>query len=521
MLAQDFEHLGAAELERHGAARGTTREVAAGMGLAVVVRMPRSNPRRLLSTGIPGLDEVLGGGLREGSLYLVYGPSGSGKTIFAAQVAFARARLGERVRVVTLIAESHGKLLDHLANFEFFDETRIGREVDLLNGYEAVCEGGPKGLLELLGTLATQERPALLVLEGFATLRGLKVGDFEIARFVHELNSMLTTLRCACLIVDPASASASSPEQALVDGILEMGYVTLHGRLSREIQVHKHRAANPVLGRHVFRIADDGLRVFPRLEAAVSRRIRAAEHSAERAEFGIRHLDQMTNGGVVRGATTLLLGAPGAGKTLLGLQFLEAGLRRGERALYFGFYESPARLVAKAAGVGIALEPAIAEGRLLLLWQPALEFVLDEFADMILEAVRSRRPQRLLIDGYEGFLQTAIRSERLPIFLTALTAELRGMGLDVMLTHEVGLLESRHGSPPFMVSALVENILLLRYVEQGARLHRLLSVLKMRESNYDTSMREFSISPSGLHVAESAASAEAILEPTERRRPPA
>jgi circadian clock protein KaiC len=469
----------------------------------------RQNPRPLLPTGIPGLDEVVGGGLRAGSLYLICGCTGAGKTILAAQAAFHRASNGGRALFVTLISESHGKLLDHLGGFGFFDAGRVGREVVLLNGYEVLKSRGAAGLLELITSLVGEHRTELLVLEGFATLRGMKLGEFEIAQFVFQLNSLLTTLGCTGLLVDPAAMDASSPEQALVDGIVELGTYARNGRLARELQVHKHRAANPFLGRSMFRITDGGIVVYPRLEEAVARRPRSGRETRERALFGIEHLDAMMRGGLMRGATTLVLGAPGSGKTLLGLKYLEEGLKHGEKALYFGFYEAPDRLLGKAEGVGMDLRPGERSGALRMLWQPAVEFTFDELGHRLLAAVREQQPRRLMIDGIDAFHQCAMRRERLPLFLTALTAELRASNVDVVFTQEMALHHPQ--DPGYVVSALVENIVMLRYVEVRSQLHRMISILKMRESEYDTSIRELRISSSGMAVADTFASAESIL----------
>jgi circadian clock protein KaiC len=466
--------------------------------------MARTNPRPLFPTGVAGLDEILGGGLRAGGLYLLAGPTGSGKTILAAQIAFPIAGRNEPVLVVTLISESHGKLLDHLSGFAFFDEDVVGRHLLLLNGYESLLDKGPDGLLELLTSLASERRPKLLIIEGFATLRGLGLSDVQVAGFVHKLNALVTTLGCAALIVEPAVPGANTPEKALVDGIVELSTFARDGRVVRELQVIKLRGSNPILGRSVFKIGAEGIRAYPRLEEVVTRGAFAAPESSGVASLGVEQLDAMMQGGLKRGGTTVILGAPGSGKTLLGLKYLEAGLRVGERALYFGFYESPDRLIAKAARVGMKLD----DSRMRVEWQPPLEYVLDELGYKLLDAVQAHRPRRVLIDGIEGFQQSAIRKERVAMFLTALMVELRSLDVDVIFTEELGLLVADAHVQTYLVSALVENIILLRYVEAGSRLQRLISIRKMRESEYDTSIREFSISAQGLHVAKSLANAE-------------
>jgi len=219
----------------------------------------------------------------------------------------------------------------------------------------------------------------------------------------------------------------------------------------------------------------------------------------------------MLSGGLVAGATTLVLGAPGAGKTLLGLKFLEQGVKDGQPGLYFGFYESPERLVGKASAVGVQLGAGMQQGLLEIIWQPPLEQVLDELGYKLLKAVERTKAGRVVIDGIEAFHQTAIRKDRLPVFLTALTAELRERGVDTILVQEQPLPHQVREVPPYIISALMENIILVRYLEVRSKLHRLISILKMRESDYDNSVREFRISTAGIDVAETSGSAERLF----------
>ena len=147
----------------------------------------------------------------------------------------------------------------------------------------------------------------------------------------------------------------------------------------------------------------------------------------------------MMGGGVVKGSTTTLIGPSGVGKTLLSLKFLEAGLERGERCVYFGFYESPERLVAKAEAVSIRLEAAVKDGRLTIQWQPAVELAIDELAAELIAVVKRTNASRLVVDGIEGFHDSANRVERFGLFLNALTHRLRQFGVTTMLTEELPL----------------------------------------------------------------------------------
>jgi circadian clock protein KaiC len=468
-----------------------------------------SDHSQSFATHVPGFDEVLGGGLRTGGLYLLMGSSGTGKTILASQLAFRVAREQNPVVVVTLLSESHGKLIEHLKNFTFFDAALVGNRITFLNGYDSLRSRGVDGLLEMLTSLMTQQQARLLVIEGFSSLRTMDTPQIEVAHFIHRLNALVTTLRCTAIAVDP-SLPTNRTEESLVDGVIELSVHVEGARLEREIQAHKLRAANPLLGKHALRINDDGVHVYPRLEGALSRRTRAGQETRERSAYGIAGLDDMMQGGPYRPATTCVFGPPGSGKTLLGLHYLNQGLKQNEKVLHFGFYESPARLLEKAGRVGLDLKSAAAGGKLKILWQPPLEFLLDELAYKLLDEVRRERPRRLLIDGLDGFVQAAVRKERFGLFITALTAELRALDIDVVLTRETQLAHWNDLNFP-VSTALIENILILRYGELRSRLHRLISILKLRGSEYDPTVRRLEISNEGMGVVGEFHGAEDIL----------
>jgi circadian clock protein KaiC len=447
---------------------------------------------------------VLGCGLAAGGLYLIEGMAGAGKTLLSLQIGFHRARAGETVLFISLMAESHGKLLEHVGGMGFFDERLVGARVLFHSGFHSLAQGGLDAFFEFLARSVREHRPKLLIVDGFRNALERRASDLPVARFMHELNSLAALTGCTALVLLPEAGNEPRAEHALVDGLVELSRYASGMRVVRELEVHKLRGADHLLGRHVFTIGGNGLVVYPRLETLVAREPRAAAENAARRAFGVPRLDAMLHGGLVGGATTSILGAPGAGKTLLALKFLEQGLKEGEPALYFGFFESPERLLAKAQGVGVDLQPAAREGRLRIIWQPALEYTMDELGARLLDAVRAHKARRVAVDSIDGFRQSAMRKERFSMYMTALTTELRALDADTILTEELPL--EQYGAPPpqLLLSALLENVLHVRYVEAGARLCRQLSVLKMRESDYDNSIREFRISERGIEVVSDA-----------------
>ncbi|MET0403273.1 MAG: ATPase domain-containing protein, partial [Cystobacter sp.] len=233
---------------------------------------------------------------------------------------------------------------------------------------------------------------------------------------------------------------------------------------------------------------------------------------------GVPRLDTLLKGGVPGHSSTLLAGAPGSGKTLLGLHFLAEGAARGEPGLYHGFGESRARLLAKAEGVGLALAPALDSGLLVMESRSSVEGLPDARAHELLRLMRHHHARRLVLDGLELMLDT-MSPRRTLGFVTALLLALRSHGVTpVMIQRTPFVPGAQAEGAPQGLEALIDNIVFLRYVEQRSRQHRLLSVLKMSESGYETTSREFSLSSRGITVAATSKSAEDILQGRSRRR---
>ncbi|NML32466.1 ATPase domain-containing protein [Paraburkholderia antibiotica] len=463
---------------------------------------PASRPdaaRRNVETGVPGFDEILGGGLVSGGVYLLEGMAGAGKTILSSQIGFHRVRQGEKVLYMTLIAESHDKLLGHLKGLSFFDETAVAQQMLFVSGYHELMQDGLDGFLKLIASSIYDYRPSLMIIDGFRSAREFSETELSLSKFIHELNALVAALDCTTLLLAPLSGNEPHPEHTLVDGLIELNRYTDGMRRAREIEVHKMRARNHLMGRHFFRIAESGLLMFPRLEAQCAPQPGPVDLKT-RLGFGLPHLDTLLGGGFAQGSTTTLIGPSGVGKTLMCLQFLAAGLARGERCVYLGFYEGPQRLIGKAEAVSIPLADAWRDGRLIVQWQPAIELAVDEVAAKALATVKQHGATRIVIDGVEGFRDSALRTERFGLFLNALLHQLREAAITTLVTEELPLYADPGHGRSVRVSALTENLILLRYAETDTGLRRMISVVKQRESLHDTSLRDLSISSQGLDV---------------------
>jgi circadian clock protein KaiC len=317
---------------------------------------------------------------------------------------------------------------------------------------------------------------------------------------------------CTSLLLTTAR-TRSHVEHSLVDGVVELSDQLVGPRAVRELTVHKFRGSDYLRGRHEVEIQESGIVIHPRTEIQFDRPPEAATEERIRMPFGISKLDEMLYGGIPTGSTVALLGAPGTGKTLMGLSFLVEGAKRGQHGMYFGFYEPPPRLCEKASQVGIELDKYMKKGLIDIVWQPPLEHLMDSLAEQLLERIREKpNPRRrLFVDGIEGFRAAAVYHDRIPRFLSAITNQLRMLDVTTVVSEELELFKPEVSMPNPELANVVETVILLRYVELRSQLYRLLSIMKMRESRYETSIREFRITDKGVVVAESFESAEAIL----------
>lgn len=461
---------------------------------------PQGSRIRLLKTGIPGFDEILGGGLPMHSLYLIQGLAGSGKTTLACQMGFAHAHQGKKVLILTLIAESHAKMINHFSNFSFYDEKLLGDRIVLHSAYSSLAKGGLRELLRLITTSLTEEKPGILIVDGFRSVRNASPSDLDLSEFMHALNSLVASMGCTSFLLSPVEGNVPDSENTLVDGLIELSQYEQGMRLVREIKVFKMRGANHLLGKHAFDVRPDGIVMYPRLETTVGKKNVPAPASNDHISCGIPSWDKVIGGGIVKASVTNLLGSPGVGKTSMGLHFIDHGLRQDESCLIVGFFESPQRLIEKAKRIGLDLEHPHSQGLLDIMWQLPLEVLLDELACRILDNVRQRGVKRLFIDGVEGIRDLAMHPGRAPGFLIALINELRVQGVTTFVTEQLAYRNDPHCNSANSASALYENIMLLEFVEHNDVNYRQISVMKLRENGYDNANHLMTISDQGISV---------------------
>lgn len=467
-----------------------------------------------LRSGIEGLDALLKGGLVAGASYIVQGRPGSGKTILANQVAFNHVRDGGRVLVATLLAESHERLFQFLSTMSFFDPNRVGAEIQFVSAFDTLENEGLDEVVKLLRREISRQKATLLIVDGLLNARSKAENQIDTKKFISELQGHAAFAGCTVLFLTSSRLDDGSPEHTMVDGVIELGEELFGARSVRRIHLRKTRGSGALSGLHECEITDDGLVVHPRLESLYSKPTQADSAQMLRVSSGVPSLDKLIGGGLSESSATLIMGPSGVGKTSLGLNFLAQSTVEAP-GLHFGFYETPQRLRLKAEALGLDLQSLEEKGALHIMWQPTTEGLLDGLGARVIKAVEEKGIKRLHIDSLGGMARVAVGSTRLIEFFSALMAQLRSMGVTVFATWEMrDLFVAEINAPAPELSSIVDNLILMRFVEKDAELKRLLSILKMRDSHYDASLLEVVISDHGIELSKAFKHAAGALSGT-------
>jgi circadian clock protein KaiC len=453
-----------------------------------------------VQTGIAGRDTVLGGGFLKGGLYIIQGTPGTGKTTLANQLCFNHVAGGGQAIYLTLLAEYHARMMQHLGGMSFFDTSKIPDQLCYLSGFRTMRQDGPNGLLDLVRREIKARGASVLVIDGFANAQRMSDQPNELNEFFHELQGIAIATDCTMFLLSSASRVGSTPEYTIVDGIVELSDQLFGWSAESALQVVKLRGSPSLRGLHAFKITSDGLVVYPRIEALLALPTRLDPGSIAKVPSGLALLDEMLGGGVPATSMTMLMGPPGIGKTTLGLQFL-AACTEAEPGLMFGFYETPARIDAKVAGVCKPLRGLIDSGVVEMIWQPPTDGQIDAYGARLLEAVHRRGVRRLFIDGLGPF-QNPAKPERMGNYLTALMNELRVLGVTTLYTMDAPDLIGSYIPAVNYLPNLAENLIVLRYIERLSRLYRVISVFKVRDSDFDAALHQFTLSDKGMVIGE-------------------
>lgn len=454
--------------------------------------------------GIPGLDDILGGGLPRNCIYLIDGSPGVGKTTLALQFLLEGARKNEQCLYVTLsetkreletVANSHGWDLSGIDIIELSAVERVmaGKGNTLFQSADVELNHFSKLLMDEI----ERTKPARIVLDSLSELRLLAQNPLRYRRQILNFKQRFAELGGTVLLLDDRSAvEPDSQVQSIVHGMISLEMAPLkYGIFRRSLSVTKLRGTQFREGSHDYTIQRGGLIVFPRLIAA--------EHEArfrkELVSSNNGELDALTGGGLHEGTNNLLMGPAGSGKSTIATMFAHAAASRGQHVNYYAFDESAHILRDRAQEMGLDLDPHIRAGRLTLRQMDPAQVSPGELAHDVVRAVKQEHGRMIVLDSLNGYVNAMPNEDFLSLHLHELLTYLNQQGVTtLMVLAQHGLVDAR--GAPVDISYLADTVILTRFFEALGAVKKAISVIKKRSGPHETTIRELVMRPRGIQI---------------------
>jgi len=388
-----------------------------------------------LATGVPGLDEVFGGGLPEFSFNLIAGPPGSGKTTLAHQMMFALATPERPALYFTVLGEPPLKMFRYQQQFEFFDTEKINQAVHFINLAEETATGDLTKVLARVVAEVEAHGPSLVFVDSFRSVILAGEGDrnpfISLQQFVQQLGMLMTSWQATTFLLgEYFSEDDPSPVFTVADGLIWLRQSVQGNSMVRKMEIMKMRGQPSLPGLHTFRIGDGGIQVFAPPALAPLTDWQPALEPDQRAKMGVPKLDVMMGGGLPRGYSLLVAGPSGSGKSILASAFLAEGARAGETGVIAAFEQRPKR------SRGLVLAELIESDRVGVIDTRSLVLSVDEIAMQLIAEIRRLKATRVVIDSLSGFelaLAPTFR-EDFRESLSRLVSALTDIGVTVLMT---------------------------------------------------------------------------------------
>lgn len=457
-----------------------------------------------ISTGIPGLDHILGGGLTKERLYLLEGDPGAGKTTMAIQFLIEGAKRGEKVLYITLseneielraVAQAHGFSLEGVTIHEVIQDNNLldpAEQYTALHPSEVELGETNNLILEMI----EQMKPTRVVLDSLSEFQLLSGNALRYRRHVLGLKQYFANRSCTALLLDDkSSARLDLQVRSIAHGVISLQHFDSdYGAERRVMRILKYRGINYRRGPHDYSIITGGIVVYPNVIIAESRQL------AERKQIksGLAGFDAMLGGGIEEGSSTFISGPPGTGKSSLACQFVKAVTQRGEKAAIFLFEESLNTLLNRSKGIGLNLREPYESGLLTVNQIDPAAMSPGEFTYAV-RALADNGAKVIVIDSLNGYLN-AMPDAR--FLATHLHDVLTYLGQRGVLTFLIGVQQGIMAgmSTGVDVSYMADNVLILRYFEARGSVQKAISVFKKRGSAHETALRRFEITSQGIEV---------------------
>lgn len=468
-------------------------------------------------TGVRELDLMLGGGFPKGAVVLLAGSSGCGKTILSYQWLFAGIHHGEKGLYFT-VTEPLFKAVENLEAMGFYEREALeSGQIRIVDLHDMISGSGSSGgdgfdqdkVIDFIEEQVKDHNAKRLCIDSITAIAYQLHDKAQIRRFIFRLGTVLASLGCTTILTSEVTESGRYSvycvEEFISDAIVRMDQVKVRGELQRVMGLVKVRGRSYRAEELFFRISDSGIKAFPQLRSELD-----YSSSTERHSTGVPELDEMLRGGLLEGASTLVAGPTGTGKTLLGMHFIMEGLRHGETCLYVGFEESREQFLRNAKGFGWDMEWYEREGLMTIQCAYPGEKLPEEHLHDIKHLVEKNDVKRCVVDSLSS-VANSYTNEVFSGFAQRLNGYLKGQGVTALFTMATQSLIGQTTLTESKLSTMTDNIVMLRYVEMEGELRLMLNILKVRGSAHSKGLRRYDITSEGMQIGPSFVGYEGVL----------
>jgi circadian clock protein KaiC len=462
-------------------------------------------------TGIPGLDEVLNGGLPKYTLSLLAGKSGAGKTLLSFQWLFDGVKQGENGIYIS-ITEPLFMAIRNIESMGFYDRTAVEQEklrlFDIKEDFQ-YNKIDPQSLLYYIEKKVKENNAKRLVIDSITGILYAMNDPAKRTGFMFELKKVLATLGCTTILISKVTEkdtySVYGVEELIPDGVISLNTVVGENRIVRTLQVIKMRGINFRSGATIFDITSSGILIYPKIP--MDRGVASTEFK-NRLCSGIKKLDGLCGGGFPQGHIIMVAGNTGSGKTTLTLHFLIEGLKNGESGVYVALEESSSQIKKTAFEHGWDLEKYEKSGKLQFINPDLIDINPDKLLYQMVNTITKTGARRVVIDSVSSLESATMNKDKVREFLVQLTCFMKTKCVTAMLSYlsessfgaELGQLLGSGQASELRLSSVTDGIILLRYVERVQRVEKLMSILKMRGSMHDKRIWQFEVDKEGIKI---------------------
>ncbi|MET0981149.1 MAG: ATPase domain-containing protein [Telluria sp.] len=471
-------------------------------------------PGPRMSTGVAGLDDILGGGLTPQRIYLVEGSPGAGKTTLGLQFLLDGIAKGESGLYITLsetadelcaVAATHGWSLDAFSIFELAGEQALDIDAQQSVFHPSEVELGEttRNVMNEVDLL----KPVRVVFDSLSEMRLLAQNPLRYRRQILALKQFFGARGCTVLLLDDKSSASDQHLHSIAHGVISLEQIAKEfGKERRRVNIIKMRGIRFRGGYHDYSLDTGGITMFPRLVASEHMR----DFTPQVSPSGSKGFDRLLGGGLVRGTNTLMVGPSGIGKTTLSVRCLLSALARGEKAAFYLFDEGLGTFFARSAALGMDLRRYADSGQLRLLHIDPAELSPGEFAQMLRDAVEADGVSFIVIDSLNAYLQAMPGEQYLTLQMHELLSYLNQQGVTtVLVLGQHGLIGEVRTDVD--LSYLSDTTVLLRFFESNGRLRRAITVIKSRTATHALTIHELQLGPDGVRVGEPLVGFEGVL----------